>query len=262
MARAFDAAQDETLVVDEAVVSTTGFVATMAIWANVTSATASQHLMVESIYNGTGAFHSMYIINGTVRVFSWNGGVGGGSHIAEAITTGNNYTANNWFHGCGVFAASDSRAVYIHGANKGTSSDDSFFGGATHTAVGTLYRNDNPAAHVTGKLAWPAIWNVALTDAEVASLAAGAYPPTIRPGSLVSFWPLGGFDTHETDGGIARDIWGGFDMAALSDATGPGVSDHPGGLIYPGMPAMVPAAAEPAPPGGGLAHIIGGGIVI
>jgi len=41
-----------------------------------------------------------------------------------------------------------------------------------------------------GKLAEVAIWNVALTAAEIATLAEGFLPTFIKPESLISYYPL------------------------------------------------------------------------
>ena len=41
-----------------------------------------------------------------------------------------------------------------------------------------------------GSLAEAAIWNAALSDAEVAALATGVSPLLVRPGSLVFYAPL------------------------------------------------------------------------
>jgi hypothetical protein len=59
-----------------------------------------------------------------------------------------------------------------------------------------------------------AVWNAALTDAEVAILATGFSPKKVRPQSLVFYAPL----VREV-----RDLVGGV---ALSD-TGTTVADHP-----------------------------------
>ena len=48
--------------------------------------------------------------------------------------------------------------------------------------------SDLPAG--TGDLAEAAVWNVALTDAEVAALARGIHPFLIRPDALVAYWPI------------------------------------------------------------------------
>jgi hypothetical protein len=50
-----------------------------------------------------------------------------------------------------------------------------------------------------GLIAHPAIWNVALTDEEVAALGAGASPLTIRPWALVFYAPYLGRDSSEID---------------------------------------------------------------
>lgn len=43
---------------------------------------------------------------------------------------------------------------------------------------------------VNGYLAWVEAFTVALTDAEVAALAAGAFPASIQPASIVDLWDL------------------------------------------------------------------------
>jgi hypothetical protein len=46
------------------------------------------------------------------------------------------------------------------------------------------------ANYFAGKIAEVAVWNVALGDDEIASLAAGANPTTIEAEYLVGYWPL------------------------------------------------------------------------
>jgi hypothetical protein len=43
------------------------------------------------------------------------------------------------------------------------------------------------------------IWNVALSDQEVASLAGGVHPTRMRPGALVAYWPLWGDESPAPD---------------------------------------------------------------
>jgi len=47
-----------------------------------------------------------------------------------------------------------------------------------------------PVLFLNGSIAEAAIWNAALTDAEIASLAAGFTPDQIRPQSLQFYAPL------------------------------------------------------------------------
>jgi hypothetical protein len=236
MARLFDDAQNEYLEIDSAVVGSVPL--TMACKFYSDSLTASQMLM---------NLVDKDVDNDSLAYLAARGNEAGDPLTAYSIgptaaaKTGVAYAINTWQHACGVWAADNDRRVYLNGGNKATNGTSSPGHTPNRTSLG---RNGDstPSSYLSGRLAWAAIWNVALTDAEVAALAAGARPPSIRPGNLVSFWSLGGFDTEETDGGTARDIWGGFDLAAGSDAVGPGIEDHPGGLIYPSQPMAVLAA--------------------
>ena len=52
---------------------------------------------------------------------------------------------------------------------------------------------------MSGHIAEAAIWNVALTAAEVTVLAKGVSPLFIRRQNLVAYWPLYGLHSPETD---------------------------------------------------------------
>lgn len=67
-----------------------------------------------------------------------------------------------------------------------------------------------------------AVWDVALTAAEVASLAKGFAPSLIRPASLVNYWPIIGKYSPEID------VAGGGGLTL----TGTAAASHPR-VIYP-----------------------------
>jgi hypothetical protein len=142
--------------------------------------------------------------------------------------------------------------VYLNKGNNGGNQDT--VGNMTaHNATSLgMARDSSPSDPVNGEMFdaviydfsdYPGIDLTAKANSWVESvlipLAEGVSPRFFPLGRL-AHWPMGGFDTHETDGGIASDITGDFDMAAFSDAVGPGVSDHPGGLIYPSPGLFVP----------------------
>ncbi len=135
----------------------------------------------------------------------------GGFSRAETSTS---YSTGTWHHACGVAAANNSRAVYLDGAGKGTNGVNKVLT-LDRTAIG---RNIQLGAQaLNGRMAELGIWNTALSDDEVASLARGFVPTLIRPQSLVSYWPLIGRLDPELD------RWnGGNDLTV----TGAVVGDH------------------------------------
>ena len=56
--------------------------------------------------------------------------------------------------------------------------------------IGTDRNNNTNTALLSGRVADVGVWNVALTDAEVASLAKGMTCDKIRPQNLVFYAPL------------------------------------------------------------------------
>lgn len=106
--------------------------------------------------------------------------------LGSVAATTTAYTANTWHHACGVFTSNTSRDAFIDGGSKGSStvsrigSADQFIVGAAG-ALGLLF---------AGNIAHVAVWNIALSDGDVATLAAGADPQTIQAGNLVAYWTL------------------------------------------------------------------------
>ncbi len=221
MARFFEVGEAEYLHVASGVVTSAPW--TMFVWMYPLAAWTSA-IEIASATQGNAFWRLTFDATAaTIRTK-----VSGSS--SSAATTANSVSLNSW-QSVAARGTTTLREVVLAGdfGNKGSDATTKTPGSIASTRVGIV---DFPI-YMNGSIAWPAVWNALLTDAEIQSLNARAYPPKIRPESLVSFWPLGGFDTHEIDGGVARDIWGGLDLMAASDATGPGVADHPGGLIYP-----------------------------
>lgn len=120
---------------------------------------------------------------------------------AKNVTAGEFYastaierTQDHWHHACGVFAASNSRTIYIDAGNEGTNTLDA---GEMATAILdsiTIGRegDSTPDDSWNGSLIWPAVWNVVLTPSEIKLLASGVSPHLVRPESLKFFAPLDG----------------------------------------------------------------------
>ena len=122
-------------------------------------------------------------------------------YLRAAVTTSNSdpfiyaqststVSTGAWLHVAAVYSSSASRTIYF--ANqKATNTDSISISNVTRTVIGaTSGFNYVISQLITGTIAEPAIWNVALTDAEIASLAAGFTPDQIRPQSLQFYAPL------------------------------------------------------------------------
>jgi len=149
----------------------------------------------------------------------------GGSAAASSTAQ---FGGSTWHHAAAVFSATDARAAFLDGANKGTESTDLTPANLDSVSVGRM-GDSSPDEYMSGGIFLAAIWNVALTDAEVALLAAKWAPLFVRPESLVAFWPL--TDTMDDD-----DWLGNFDLTAFNT---PGWMAAPSGIMYPVKPPMV-----------------------
>jgi hypothetical protein len=160
---------------------------TLACWANLVNATAL-HCLVSVSDSAAGVDYFRLDADGSA---------GGDPVRVEArrntnqgvATSSSGFTANTWFHACGVFTGDTSRAAFVNGANKGTNATSAIPTGIDRIGIGVLARS-SLANFSNGMIAEVGIWNAALTDADVASLAKGASPLMIRPESLVFYAPL------------------------------------------------------------------------
>jgi hypothetical protein len=134
-----------------------------------------------------------------VRAFDF----GTSNFNATAATTSVSAADNTLFHAAGILESATSRTAFLNGGSKVTNTVDSGSANAYgQTAIGARYASASWGAFWDGQIAEAAIWNAALTDAEVASLAKGFKPTRIRPQSLVFYAPLIR-NLQDTRGGLA-----------------------------------------------------------
>jgi hypothetical protein len=104
-----------------------------------------------------------------------------------ASTTG--YTSGTWHHACGVFNTTADRRSFLDGGSKGTNTT-SVTGTGTELIICRRRRNSALGQMPSGSyIAEVAVWNSALSDANVALLAAGTNPKDVA-GGPVAYWPL------------------------------------------------------------------------
>lgn len=224
MARAFTSAGSKSLIATSAAVTAAPM--TLAAWANPNN-TTDAHIVLAVLDSGVADPNSdsFYI--------SFTGSAGGDpvqAFTAESGTfsgasTSTSFSAGVWQHACGVFASTTDRSVFLNGAGKGTNATLRNPSGITRTSIG-FWETSAASFPANASVAEAAIWNAALTDDEVAVLAAGICPLFVRPTKLVGYWPLfgrGGATANEED-------WIGERLMVQTNS--PAVADHPR-IIYP-----------------------------
>ena len=115
--------------------------------------------------------------------------------INATVASTGTVTVNAWTSGVGVFATRVSRTLYLPGESQVNTTNCA--PASNLFTVGR--REDNASQYFDGDLADIAIWNVALTAAEVALYQAGLSPLLIRPNAIVNYWPLVGVFSPEIE---------------------------------------------------------------
>lgn len=151
--------------------------------------------------------------------------VGGVS--SNAVTTAG-FTANTWYHACGVFTSATSRTIYIDGANSATDTTNLTPSGLDRTTIATA-NGATVASSSDARIADVGIWSVALDTAEIAALAKRFAPPLIRPASLVAYYTLMRGDSSGT---THFDRWRSSLNVVEGGSGSPTRYDHPA-TIYP-----------------------------
>jgi hypothetical protein len=146
-----------------------------------------------------------------------------GSTATASVNTSTGWTTNTWNHACGTAKVTGSFpfqefAIYLNAGGKvtGPSNVGAPSSAWSSTSIGVQQTNGNinTGTYFDGLIAEAGIWNVALTDDEIASLAKGVTCNLVRPQSLVFYAPL----IREL-----QDIKGGLTLTNDNGAT---VADH------------------------------------
>lgn len=143
-------------------------------------------------------------------------------------TAAGTFTTSAWNHGCVVTGSTAARS-YLNGS---VGSDSPTYVAASYAFTNNSYfqigmNYVQGVQGFAGRIAEVAAWSAELTAGEVAALAAGHSPLTIRPGSLLAYYPLGG---HYGERDI--DVWKSkFDLSVYGSPTW---ADHCR-IVYPSV---------------------------
>lgn len=189
--------------------------ATIAAWAKSSVAIPAVFQAICLVHRTSSAAHyfGLYFSTGKALVADYNDGGGSG-----ASTSSGTYTVDTWHACAAVFASNASRTSYLDGVASTTNTTSLSDPGSTVDYVSAGYWQGGGVGYITGALAELAIWDVALTAAEVTSHALGVSPRLIRPGNLIRYVPF------RKPSGDAEEWMEGLELTANGT---PGASDHP-----------------------------------
>jgi hypothetical protein len=150
--------------------------------ANKTLVTLAIGLVGQTTSNG---FHLRITSGAQVQATIANGA---GSNSAAVGT----YTLQNWHHGAAVFYTTGSRYAFCDAVRSSQSSTVRTVNvNPSNLLIGQGSGGDfNLPQPYNGRIAEVGVWNVGLTDAEIAILAKGIKPIYVRPESLLYYVPL------------------------------------------------------------------------
>jgi hypothetical protein len=100
------------------------------------------------------------------------------------------FTNSSWYHVCGVIYSNSLRKIYLNGTNNGGPASDAT--AITTSGINSIrigIRSDLNFG-VNGDIAEVAVYDTALSDAEILSLARRYSPSLIRPQNLKMYLPL------------------------------------------------------------------------
>lgn len=160
---------------------------TVAGWfyADVVSyGTTAQGTLVSKNFTGL----EIFLYQGKMNAY-----VGGTANTTDGTTT---LSTGVWYH----YALRRSGTTLTLWLNGGVEASVTNSASASNASTSLMLgrRPGSSTAWLNGQLAETAVWNVALADAEIISLARGRTPLGVRLGGLVSYVPLvraGGSDT-------------------------------------------------------------------
>ena len=163
---------------------TSGAPMTICAWLNPKTTVSGVGRSIVQIESSGSTFHGNYLL------FSSSDGVNnilkadayGASSTFTGASGPSTFTTNQWVHCAGVFTSTTSRQAYLNGT---PGSVDTANCNAQDSAVRLIigYQTLSEVAEIS-------VWNVALTAAEIASLAKGVTCDKVRPQSLVFYAPL------------------------------------------------------------------------
>lgn len=195
MARSFNGSTDFINCGNSATLNPTTNLTIMSWMYQTSSLTSSAGITFARDDNTLGRSYALGIVDygsGAIYTSNING-------TAPFTSGGTGQIMNQWVHLIALTSSGTGSQIWVNGAQSGTS--------GTYAAPNSTTGNTTIGERTfvgaqgwwPGRIADVAIWNVALTPAEILALSRGARPFTIREPALLGYWPLDGLQSPEPD---------------------------------------------------------------
>lgn len=165
---------------------------TIAVWFNAPVLAAQYYPFTLS--STTASDHSLFGILGQTTSIA-NEASNSTASTDFGATSATAVSTNNTFHICSVFTSSISRDIYVNGANPSNDVRSSLPTSASLNSTVLCGLRDGGSTVISffnANMFFPAIWNVALSAADILSLSKGISPRKIQPSHLVRYARLTG----------------------------------------------------------------------
>lgn len=166
---------------DVAAAPVTAYPLTLGAWIKLTASTAADRFIAQIGVSASGDnYHAILLRSDLAFAFSSRDS-GSANALSANITD-----TTTWHFVSGVGISATSRSSQVDAANKGTNTTSRTPTGLNAVRIGRDLAAANNA--IAARIAHVCIYNVALADADITTLAGGANPQTIS--GLVAYWPL------------------------------------------------------------------------
>lgn len=157
---------------------------TINCWFNLATINAQRNLVL--LHNTTNAYRFALFTNASNQLVLVAVDSGG---TTQTTLTAATVSASAWYMATGVFTSATSRTVYLNAANATTGTASRTPSTPTRMLFGAQYAGST-TANLNGSIAEVAIWDAALTAAEISSIYTTTKAPLIRPANLQIYYPL------------------------------------------------------------------------
>lgn len=154
---------------------------TIGCWA-YTNNTSQRTILTSPCSSTISGNYEYMVLDGSGKIEAQGGG-------NNAVVGNTSISSSTWFHATCIISSAASQ-VFLNGTLDGSLSiNQSIYSSMDRLGIGVVDRA-SPALFFQGLIAEVAVWNVALTASEIASLGKGFTPDQIRPQSLAFYAPL------------------------------------------------------------------------